>query len=274
MKWGLCMGHFIEVEKGVKIFAEDIGEGQPVLFLHGWPVSHKMFEYQINELPEKGYRFIGIDLRGYGKSDRSKEGYDYDTMADDVRAVIDDLKLENVVLAGFSMGGPIAIRYMARHEGHKVSKLMLLAAAAPLFTQRADYPYGLSKEETDDIITNLLTDRPAMLAEFGKMFFESELSEEFKEWFHGLGLEASSYATIKSAEALRDEDGRSDLGKVNVPTAIFHGKKDQICPFEFTEAMSEGIQYSFVIPFENSGHGLFFDEKEKFNSELFRFLEQ
>ncbi|MGG4488513.1 alpha/beta fold hydrolase [Metabacillus idriensis] len=268
------MGHFIEVEKGVKLFAEDIGEGQPVVFLHGWPVNHKMFEYQLNELPEKGYRFIGIDLRGYGKSDRTKDGYDYDTMADDVKAVIDDLKLDNVVLAGFSMGGPIAVRYMARHEGHKVSKLMLLAAAAPLFTQRDDYPYGLSMEETDDIITNLQTDRPAMLAEFGKMFFESELSEEFKAWFHDLGLEASSYATIKSAEALRDEDGRSDLAKVNVPTAIFHGKKDQICPFEFTEAMSEGIQYSFVIPFENSGHGLFFDEKEKFNSELLRFLEQ
>ena len=120
----------------------------------------------------------------------------------------------------------------------------------------------------------LLFRRPAMLADFAQMFFECELSDEFKEWFHGLGLEASSYATIKSAEALRDEDGRTDLKKVNVPTAIFHGKKDQICPFKFTEAMNEGIQYSFVVPFENSRHELFFDEKEKFNSELFRFLEQ
>ncbi len=117
------MGHYIKTEEHVTLFVEDIGHGRPIIFLHGWPLNHKMFEYQMNELPKRGFRFIGVDLRGYGQSDRPWEGYDYDTMADDVKAVIYTLQLENAILAGFSMGGAIAIRYMARHEGADVDKL-------------------------------------------------------------------------------------------------------------------------------------------------------
>lgn len=95
------MGHYINTENNVQIYAEDIGEGQPVIFLHGWPLNHGMFEYQMNELPKHEFRFIGIDLRGYGKSDRPFNGYDYDTMADDLHEVIQKLDLKDAVLAGF-----------------------------------------------------------------------------------------------------------------------------------------------------------------------------
>lgn len=115
------MGRYVQVEPNVSIFVEDIGQGTPVVFLHGWPVNYKMFEYQLNVLPNQGIRAIAIDFRGYGKSDAPSTGYDYDRMADDVRAVIDDLELTDVVLAGFSMGGAIAVHYMARHAGHGVS---------------------------------------------------------------------------------------------------------------------------------------------------------
>ena len=106
------MGHYIEVEDGVKVFVEDIGTGQPVVFIHGWPLNSKSFEMQANELALRDFRFIGIDLRGFGKSDKPWTGYDYDTQASDVKAVVDQLGLDNFVLAGFSMGGAIAIRYM------------------------------------------------------------------------------------------------------------------------------------------------------------------
>lgn len=165
------MGRYVQVEPNVKVYVEDIGEGTPVLFLHGWPVNYKMFEYQLNVLPNHGIRTIAMDFRGYGLSDKPSTGYDYDRMADDVRAVIDDLGLTDAILAGFSMGGAIAAHYMARHQGHGVSKLALLSAAAPVFTQREGYPYGLTPDELNEqIIEPIFTDRAKLLDTFGGMF--------------------------------------------------------------------------------------------------------
>jgi non-heme chloroperoxidase len=110
------LSHKIKGVNGVSINIEDVGTGRPIVFIHGWPVNHEMFEYQFTELPKHGYRCIGIDLRGFGDSDKPWNGYSYDTMADDLRAVLDNLNLQNVVLVGFSMRGAIAIHYMARHR--------------------------------------------------------------------------------------------------------------------------------------------------------------
>ncbi|PPA69758.1 alpha/beta fold hydrolase [Jeotgalibacillus proteolyticus] len=266
------MGHYVEVEQDVKLFVEDIGEGQPVIFLHGWPVNHKMFEYQINDLVEEGYRFIGIDQRGYGKSDRPDSGYDYDRKADDVRAVIEYLQLEDAVLAGFSMGGPVALRYMARHKEYQISKLLLLAPAAPRFTKTDDFSLGIEKSEIDGMIESIKQDRPAFLKEFGDQFFYQEPSEPFKQWFGTLGLEASAHGTINSAQALRDEDGRSDLAAVNVPVLLLHGEKDEICPIDFSTLLEEQLANAKLIKIENSGHGFIFEQKEKVNQEILRFL--
>lgn len=272
---GRKIGYYITVEQDVQIFVEDVdpGNGKPVLFLHGWPANHKMFEYQFITLPAMGYRCLGIDYRGFGKSDRPWTGYSYDRLADDIRMVIDTLNLEDVILAGHSMGGAIAIRYMSRHEGHKVSKLALFGAAAPVFTKRPDYPYGFTKAEVNKIIDDTYTDRPKMIAGFGDIFFARYLSESFKEWFNGLGLEASGHATAMCALSLRDEDMRQDIAKIEVRTTIFHGKQDEVCPYEFAEALHAGIKGSELVPFYYSGHGLFYCEKKKFNRELIRFME-
>jgi non-heme chloroperoxidase len=174
-----------------------------------------------------GYRCMGVDLRGFGKSDRPWEGYSYNRLADDIRIVIETLGLENITLAGFSMGGAIAIRYMTRHAGHKVCKLALFGAAAPVFTRRPDFPYGLTKEEVNKLIEDTYTDRPKMVEDFGDIFFARYITESFKEWFHGLGLEASGHATAMCLISLRDEDLRQDLSKIYVPTGIFHGVQDK-----------------------------------------------
>lgn len=242
------------------------------MFLHGWPANHKMFEYQFNQLPQLGYRCIGVDFRGFGDSDRPWNGYNYDRMADDIRAVIDALELEDVVLAGHSMGGAIAIRYMARHAGHKIIKLALFGAAAPVFTQRPDYPYGKTKEEVDKLIQGTYTNRPQMLADIGDIFFTRYLTESFIDWFQSLGLEAAGHATAICLASLRDEDLRPDLADIHVPTAIFHGKQDKVCPFVFGELMHAEIKDSELIPFYYSGHGLFYCEMKKFNRELIRFM--
>jgi non-heme chloroperoxidase len=268
------MGYYITVERNVNIFVADVdpGQGKPILFLHGWPVNHKMFEYQFDQLPKMGFRCIGVDQRGFGKSDCPWDGYSYNRLADDIRIVIDTLQLEDVVLAGFSIGGAIAIRYMARHAGHKVSKLALFGAAAPLFTRRSDFPYGLTIEDVNKLIDATYTDRPKMLDGFGDLFFARSITEKFRDWFYGLGLEASGHGTAMSLVSLRDEDVRPDLSEIQVPTAIFHGVQDKIVPFALAELMHAGIRGSELIPFQFSGHGLFYCELEKFNRELIRFI--
>ncbi|MGG1659825.1 alpha/beta fold hydrolase [Brevibacillus sp. NRS-1366] len=268
------MGYYITVERNVNLFVEDVdpGDGKPILFIHGWPVNHKMYEYQFDQLPKMGYRCIGLDLRGFGNSDRPWNGYSYNRMADDIRIVIDTLGLENFALAGFSIGGAIVIRYMARYMDQRVSKLALFGAAAPAFTKRPDYPYGMTKDEVNKLIQLTYKDRPQMLAEFANLFFARFITDSFRGWFNSLGLEASGHATAQGLIALRDEDLRPDLSKITVPTAIFHGVQDQICPFPFAESLHAGIRGSSLIPFELSGHGLFYCEKEKFNRELAQFI--
>lgn len=267
--------YYIEVEQGVQIFVEDVNPGpgsMPILFIHGWPVNHKMFEYQWNILPKYGYRCIGIDLRGFGKSDRPWTGYDYNRLADDVRTVVAALGLNPFILTGFSIGGAIAIRYMARYAGHGVCKLALISAAAPRFSKSPNYPYGLPVEDINMLINQTYTNRPQMLAEFGEKFFYSKITPAFRDWFQDLGLEASGHGTIQGLVSLRDEDLRRDLNRVAVPTGLFHGAHDQIVPFASAEILHRDIPQSKLYRFERSGHGVFYDELEAFNEAYIQFL--
>ncbi|MFC3802147.1 alpha/beta fold hydrolase [Cohnella sp. GCM10012308] len=266
------MSHYVEVQKGIRIYVEDIGEGTPIIFLHGWPVNHKMFEYQFLELPRLGYRCIGIDLRGFGKSDATWDGYNYCSLADDVKAVIDHLGVTGATLVGFSLGGAVAVRYMARHAGYGISKLLLVGAAAPSFVQREDFKYGTPTEKLDDMILQAYTDRPALVMHFGKMLTASKPSAGTAAWLLSLGLEASAVGTYKALESLRTEDLREDLPLISVPTAIFHGANDEICPFELGEEMHRYIPGSTLHRFEDSGHALLFDEPQLFSERLTAFL--
>ncbi|MDF2881376.1 MAG: alpha/beta hydrolase [Clostridiaceae bacterium] len=273
---GICVGYYIMVEPNVKIYVEDINPGgkETILFIHGWPANHKLFEYQFDKLPEMGFRCIGIDIRGFGNSDKPWTGYSYDRLADDIRCVVETLRLQNFTLSGHSVGGAIAIRYMARHNGYGVSKLALFAAAAPSFTKQPGFPYGLTKEEVTKIIQDTYNDRPKMLQGFGDMFFFQYLTAPFSDWFFQLGLQAAGWSTAKLAASLRDENLFSDLGKICVPTLILHGIHDKVCPFQLAVAQKEGIKNSKLVPFENSGHGLFYEQRDKFNEELMKFIEE
>lgn len=270
------MGYYVSVEPNVKIYVEDINpEGnKTILFLHGWPGSHKLFEYQFNILPSRGYRCIGIDTRGFGNSDKPWSGYDYNRLSDDVRCVIDALKLHDIVLAGHSTGGAIAIRYMARHSGYGVSKLALFDAAAPSLIKRPGFPYGIDKENVLQMIKGTYSDRPKMLQDFGDIFFFQHISEAFSEWFFQLGLQAAGWATAAIENTWINEVLFSDLATINVPTLIIHGIHDKVVPFSLGKVQNQSIRNSKLIPFKFSGHASFYDEKDKFNEELVRFIEE
>ncbi len=183
----------IQAEPDVHVYANDINPSgrKTILFIHGWPGNHKLFEYQYNRLCQLGYRCIGLDTRGVGNSDKPWRGYDYNRMADDVRCVMEALHLHDVTLGGHSTGGAVAVRYMARHNGYGVCKLALFAAAAPSLVQRPDFPFGLKAEDVNKMIRSTCADRPAMLRDFGRIFFHKKVSGPFSDWFFQHGLEAA-----------------------------------------------------------------------------------
>ena len=271
------MGYYIEVEEDIKVYIEDLNEKaeKTIVFLHGWPGNYKLFEYQFDCLSKKGYRCIGIDQRGFGESDKPMCGYDYDRLADDVRCVVEALELDDFTLLGHSTGGAIAIRYMARYKGFsKVSKLILCAAAAPSLIKRSYFPYGIKEEEVLNIIKGTYTDRPQMLYDFGKTFFYKKITKPFSDWFLSLGLQAAGWSTAAIANTWIEDEGLfKDLKEICIPTLILQGVHDKVVLPELSQEQKNLIQGSKLIKFEKSGHGLFYDEKDKFNKEVISFIE-
>jgi pimeloyl-ACP methyl ester carboxylesterase len=265
---------FVEIEPNIHLHIRDWGQGKTIVFIPGWPLSHEMFEYQFIQLPLHGYRCVGITMRGFGKSSKPWGEYNYDVFADDIKKTLEALDLRDVTLAGHSMGGAIALRYVARYNSERVSKLALFGAAAPSFTKRPDFPYGLEPSAVDGFIRTCRANRAKLNEEFGKIFFKEPhtVGPKLAEWFQAMGMEASPQATKACLVTLRDTDLRDDLSKIKVPTVIFHSIQDKICLFGLAEVMSTGIKGAKLVRFENSGHGLFYEEKDKFNKELMNFV--
>ncbi|AGK55833.1 alpha/beta fold hydrolase [Bacillus sp. 1NLA3E] len=259
------MGYFIQVEQEVNIYVEDIhpNGAKTILFIHGWPLNHQLFEYQFNSLPNMGYRCIAIDIRGFGKSDKPWGDYSYDRISDDILAVIQTLQLQNITLVGHSMGGAISIRYIARHNGFGVAKLVLVDAAAPT---------GFTKETAHSLLAEATHDRPKMLRGVGDIFFFQYINSPFSEYFFHMGLQAAGWSTIKTIISLRDETVLPDLGKINQPTLIIHGIHDKVIPFSYAHTVNQGIRNSKLVSFKYSGHGPFWEERNKFNKELTQFI--
>ena len=260
--------YFVKASDDVSIAVYDYNpKGKKTVFLvHGWPLSHLMYEYQLEMLLSCGYRVVSVDLRGFGNSDVPAYGYSYDQMADDIYRVICALRLNRFVLVGFSMGGAVVLRYMRKYQCYGVERLILLAAAAPCWTRREGFPYGLTREYVNGLIRQACTDRPRLAWEFShEQLFASCQSEQIKDWFGDIALSASGIGTVQAAISLRDEDGRNDLEAVNVPTVIIHGKKDVVVSSQLVEYQHMEIAGSRLFPLENSGHGIVYDELERFN---------
>ena len=295
---------YIEINDNVFLHIRDWGEGKTIVFIPGWPFGHEMFEYQFTQLPQQGYRCIGISMRGFGKSSKPWGEYSYDVFADDLQSVLQSLDLTNVTLVGFSMGGATALRYMARHNGDRIANLVLCGAAAPSFTTRPDFPFGTEPGVVDSLVKLCYSDRAKLNADFGTLLFKdsTSVSPQLLDWLQTLAMEASPRATAACLATLRDADLREDLQSVHVPTVLFHGMHDRICPFELAETLTAppdampaggeamaagvdaisageeptagGITGATLIRFENSGHALFYEEREKFNTELINFIEK
>lgn len=210
-----------------------------------------------------GYRCIGVDWRGFGKSDRPMSGYTFNRLADDIRSLVDALRLKDFTLLGHSTGGAIAIRYVSRHNGFGVSKLVLVDAAAPT---------GFTAETASEFLKKCLNDRPKMMQDVTDGFFFQYLTKPFSDWFLQMGLQAASWSTAAIIITLRDEKLYADLLKINIPTLIIHGIHDKVIPFSQAKEMNQKIRNSKLVPFQYSGHGPFWEERDKFNQLLTQFI--
>nr|WP_229335389.1 alpha/beta hydrolase [Flavobacterium sp. ALJ2] len=269
---------YIETAPNVKLYVKDYGQGKPVILIHGWPLSNEMWEYQIDFLVQNNYRVITYDRRGFGKSSQPWDGYDYDSLTDDLKEIIEQLELEDVTLVGFSMGGGEVVRYFSRHGGKRVIKAALISSIIPFLLKTDDNPEGHPKEKSETTATAIKEDRIEFLDNFGKTFFgvtiiNRPLSTVLLEYYRTLCSFASPRATLKCAESFSTTDFRDELDSINVPTLIIHGDADKIVPIELTsKKAAEIIRNNTYIIYEGEPHGLFYTERDRLNSDLLNFL--
>jgi non-heme chloroperoxidase len=263
----------------VELHYADLGKGQPVVLIHGWPLSMEMWEYQIADLVESGYRVIKYDRRGFGKSSKPWNGYDYDSLTEDLKAVMDELSLENAVLVGFSMGGGEAVRYLSRYGAARVAKLVLISSVTPFLLKTGNNEDGVEPSIFDEMVENIKKDRIGFLDTFGKQFFgvnliNHPLSTPLLEYYRMLAALASQRSTIQCVRSFSATDFREDLRNVTVPTLIIHGDSDKTVPIESSGNLSSQlITNNRYLVYEGAPHGLFYTERERLNRDLIRFMD-
>lgn len=262
----------------VKIFYQDLGEGKPVVLIHGWPLNSESWEYQLNELPANGFRVIAYDRRGFGKSDKPWGNYDYSTLAGDLKALLDELDLHEVTLVGFSMAGGEVIRYLSLYGSERIAKIALVSSIIPYMLKTDDNPEGVPQEMFDEFETQLRDDRPKFLATFGKQFYGDSLltptvSSELLDWTQTMALAGSGKATIECLKAFSTTDFRNELSSVKVPVLIIHGEDDKTVPIKTAgEQAARLLPEAEYIVYEGAPHGLFITEKEKLTTDLINFI--
>jgi len=261
----------------IELSYKDYGQGRPVVLIHGWPLSKDMWEYQLDDLVNAGLRVIKYDRRGFGKSSKPWNGYDYDTLTEDLNAIIEQLDLRDAVLVGFSMGGGEAVRYLNKYGNRRVSKLVLISAITPYLLKTADNPDGVDESVFAEMMTEMKQDRIKFLDEFGKKFFGVSLvshpvSTPLLEYYRMLAAVAAPRATQQCAIAFSQTDFRNDVESITVPTLIIHGDDDKTVPIEASsERTARMIPESQYIVYRGAPHGLFYTQRERLNQDLIQF---
>lgn len=270
-----------EASQEVQIYYQDIGQGKPVVFISGWPSNSQMWESQLDVLPKNNMRCIAYDRRGFGKSDKPWESYDYDTLTSDLDELLKQLDLREVTLVGFSMGGGEVARYLSKYNSEgRVTKAILVSTVLPFLLKTDNNTEGLPQEMFAQIEKEIYEDRPKFLANFAKDFYSVSLlnktvSDDFLNSNQIITLQSHGNATVKAMRSWSTTDFREDIKKINVPTLIIHGTDDKTVPIEVSsDRTAEMLPQAKYIKYDGAPHGLFYTEKEKLNNDIFWFVNE
>ncbi len=262
----------------VRINYKDYGTGKPVVLIHGWPLTKDMWEYQLEDLINAGLRVIKYDRRGFGKSDKPWTGYDYDTLADDLNALMEELDLQDATLVGFSMGGGEVVRYLSRYGSGRVSKAVLISSVAPYMAKSDDNPDGVDPDTFNKMLEGLRKDRIGFLDDFGKQFFGVNLinhpvSTPLMDYYLHMGSLAAPQSTKACVVSFAYTDFRADCQAINIPTLIIHGDSDKVVPMEASsDRVAKMIPDAQYLVYEGAPHGLFYTHREALNKDLVSFI--
>jgi non-heme chloroperoxidase len=258
---------------------EGEGGGRPVVLIHGFPLNGESWAKQQAALLDAGYRVIAYDRRGFGASTKAGAGYDYDTFAADLHALMEDLDLHDAVLVGFSMGTGEVARYLSRYGSRRVAKAAFLGSLEPFLLKTDDNPDGAGPQDFfDGIAQSVREDRYAFIAGFFKDFYNlddtlgSRISQEALEGSVQVANQAGNTA-IAAAPLTWPTDFRADIPAIDVPALILHGTADNILPIDATaRRFRELLPEATYVELEGAPHGMLWTHGDEVNETLLAFL--
>jgi len=265
----------INPRDGVQIAHRDWGQGRPVLFAARWAQYSDMWQYMMLDLNRRGFRCIAYDRRGHGASDDPGVGYDYDTLADDLAAVLDCLDLHDVTLVGNSMGCGEIVRYLSRHGERRARRAVLLAPTTPFLLKAPDNPDGLETGDYDAIRRRIGHDLPGLCWELIDGFFESgrfQVSGGMKSWTIDMILRCSLKAVHDMIATYGETDLRPDLGRISVPTLVIHGTRDNVVPIACARQTAALLRQGELKLYDDAPHGLVTTHHEEILRDLLAFI--
>ncbi|MFB7720539.1 MULTISPECIES: alpha/beta fold hydrolase [unclassified Nocardia] len=268
---------YFQTTDGTTLAYEEYGTGAPLVFIAGWSLHADMWEYQLHYFVERGYRCILLDRRGHGRSDRPAAGYDVNTRADDIAALIAHLDLNDFTMVAHSAGGAEVVRYLARHGQDRVNRIALLAPAIPYMLQTEDNPVGAPRAAFEASAAQLKSDRPQWFAERAQGYFATHLRRGTSQAVIDMEIQrclsASPYATIAVQRDLFHSDHRPDVAAVTVPFLLLHGLADQSIPIEISSHQAVKLAPHAVLKeYWDAGHGLYITHAAEVNAEILEFL--
>lgn len=265
----------------IELYYEDHGSGQPVVLIHGYPLDGSSWEKQTTALLDAGYRVITYDRRGFGKSSKTTSGYDYDTFAADLNAVLNRLELNNAVLVGFSMGTGEIARYLSTYGSARVARAAFLGSLEPFVLKTGDNPDGVPQEVFDGLTEAVTADRYAFFTEFFKNFYNTDkflgtprLSQEALDASWNTASAAGATASI-AAQPTWLTDFRGDIPRIDVPALIVHGTADNILPIDVTgRRFAKALPSADYVEIDGAPHGLLWTHAAEVNETLLAFLKK
>lgn len=269
----------IKTEDGASIFYKDWGQGQPVVFSHGWPLNADAWDEQLFFLASRGYRVIAHDRRGHGRSSQTWQGNEMNTYADDLAQLFEQLDLKNAIMVGHSTGGGEVARFIGRHGTKRVAKAALIGAVPPVMILSEANPGGLPGAVFDELRTGIARDRSQFYRDFSMPFFGanrpgSKVSEGLREQFWLQSMQVGIKGAFDCIKAFSETDFTADLKKIDVPTLILHGDDDQIVPIKISAMRSSKLVKNAQLKvYPGAPHGLMATHQEQFNADLLAFIE-